>query len=177
MVTAYDQRNQTSSTCPGGQQWPESLKKYASRCFSACTTTEDKDMVEIILKGKIAATAASNTLWSKDWSKEELPGVLCRKSSGGGGAGGGKSKVELERENRVLKESKRSLEKANQTLALKNESLNVLVEKLEERVKCPVCMEVPRFDPFSYCLKSNIPTTKSSNKCTNMEVPRCDPLS
>ena len=98
MVTAYDQRNQTSSTCPGGQQWPESLKKYASRCFSACTTTEDKDMVEIILKGKIAATAASNTLWSKDWSKEELPGVLCRKSSGGGGAGGGKSKVELERE-------------------------------------------------------------------------------
>ena len=151
MFSTYDQRQQTFSTTPSGEQWPESLKKYASRCFSACTTTEDKDMVEIILKGKIAATAASNTLWSKDWSKEELPGVLCRKSSGGGGAEGGKSKVELERENRVLKESKRSLEKANQTLASKNESLNVLVEKLEERVKCPVCMEVPRFDPFLLC--------------------------
>ena len=38
---------------------------------------------------------------------------------------------------------------ANQILALKNESLNLLVEKLEERVKCPVCLEVPRCDPLS----------------------------
>ena len=145
MFSTHNQRQQASSTTPGVQQWPESLKEYTSRCFRACITNEDKDMVEIVLKRKIAAAVASNTLWSKDWSKEELPGVLCRRSAGGGG----KSKVELERENRVLKESRRSLEMANQTLALKNESLNLLVEKLEERVKCPVCLEVPRCDPLS----------------------------
>ena len=134
------QRQQTCSAAPGAEEWPASLKEYASRCFSACATPQDKDMVEIILKGKITATATANTLWSKDWSKEELPGVLCR------GSTAGKSKVELERENKALKESKRLLEMANESLASKNESLNVLVERLEERVKCPVCMEVPRCD-------------------------------
>ena len=137
MFTTY-QRQQASSASPGGQEWPTSLKEYASKCFSACITTEDKDMVEIILKGKIAAAATTNTLWSKDWGKEQLPGVLCR------GSAAGKSKLELERENKALKESKRSLETENASLASKNESLNDLVERLEERVKCPVCMEVPR---------------------------------
>lgn len=131
---------QHCSATPGAEEWPASLKEYASRCFSACATPQDKDMVEIILKGKITATATANTLWSKDWSKEELPGVLCR------GWTAGKSKVELERENKALKESKRLLEMANESLASKNQSLNVLVERLEERVKCPVCMEVPRCD-------------------------------
>ena len=138
------QRQHASSATPAAQDWPTSLKEYTSKCFSACITTEDKDMVEIILKGKIAATAATNTLWSKDWSKEELPGVLCRRS------GAGKSK--LERENRALKESKRLLEVANEALESKNESLNVLVERLEERVKCPVCLELPRFDQISFIL-------------------------
>ena len=139
MFTNY-QRQQACSATPGGEEWPASLKEYASKCFSACVTTQDKDMVEIILKGKITATATTNTLWSKDWSKEELPGLLCR------GLAAGKNKVELGRENKELKESKRLLEMANESLASKNESLNILVERLEERVKCPVCMEVPRCD-------------------------------
>ena len=151
MFTSY-QRQQASSATPAAQNWPASLKEYTSKCFSACTTTEDKDMVEIILKGKIAATAATNTLWSKDWSKEELPGVLCRRS-------GGKSKLEME--NRALKESKRLLEVENETLVSKNQSLNVLVERLEERVKCPVCMEVPRCGQISSLSHHNHVITSS----------------
>jgi len=61
-----------------GGQWPPSLKAYVSKCFDACVTIEHKDMVEIILKGKIAAAAATNSLWTKEWEKEELPGVLAK---------------------------------------------------------------------------------------------------
>ena len=163
---------QHCSATPGAEEWPASLKEYASRCFSACATPQDKDMVEIILKGKITATATANTLWSKDWSKEELPGVLCR------GSTAGKSKVELERENKVelerenkaLKESKRLLEMANESLASKNESLNVLVERLEERVKCPVCMEVPRCDKI-FISASSYPSCPCSGLLRSSAAP------
>ena len=130
------QRQHASSASSGAQEWPASLKEFASKCFNACITDEDKDMAEIILKGKIAAATTTNTLWTRDWSMEELPGVLCR--------GTGKSKLELERENKMLRESKRSLEMENENLAERMEALNVLVERIEERVKCPVCMEVPK---------------------------------
>ena len=130
------QRQHASSASPCAQEWPASLKEFASKCFNACITDEDKDMAEIILKGKIAAATTTNTLWTRDWSMEELPGVLCR--------GSGKSKLELERENKMLRESKRSLEMENENLAERIEALNVLVERIEERVKCPVCLEVPK---------------------------------
>ena len=69
-------QEQKTSSLPGAQDWPPSLKAYVSKCFNACVTTEHKDMVEIILKGKITAAASSNALWTKEWDKEELPGVL-----------------------------------------------------------------------------------------------------
>jgi len=61
---------------PGANDWPPSLKNYVSRCFSKCVTDVDKDMVEVILKGKITAAASSNTLWSKNWDEEPLPSNL-----------------------------------------------------------------------------------------------------
>ena len=67
-----------ASTLPGASDWPPNLKAYVSRCFNACVTNEHKDMVEIILKGKITAAASSNTLWSKTWDDEELPTCLSK---------------------------------------------------------------------------------------------------
>ena len=71
-------QEQKTSSLPGAQDWPPSLKAFVSKCFNACVTTEHKDMVEIILKGKITAAASNNSLWTKEWDKEELPGVLAK---------------------------------------------------------------------------------------------------
>jgi len=74
-------QEQKTSSLPGAQDWPPSLKAYVSKCFNACVTTEHKDMVEIILKGKITAAATTNSLWTKEWDKEELPGVLAKQQA------------------------------------------------------------------------------------------------
>ena len=63
---------------PGAADWPPSLKNYVSRCFSHCVTDIDKDMVEILLKGKITAAAGSNSLWTKNWDDEPLPAALSK---------------------------------------------------------------------------------------------------
>ena len=56
----------------GADDWPDSLKAYISRCFNACETNEHKDMVEIILKGKITQADSCNSLWSKDWTAKRF---------------------------------------------------------------------------------------------------------
>ena len=67
-----------TNALPGAADWPDSLKAYVSRCFNACETNEHKDMVEIILKGKITQAASSNSLWSKEWAAEEVPACLAK---------------------------------------------------------------------------------------------------
>ena len=61
------------------EDWPPSLKKYVSRCFEKCTSNVDKDMVEVILKGKITSAASSGSLFKKDWDNEPLPSSLSSK--------------------------------------------------------------------------------------------------
>ena len=65
---------------PGAADWPPALKEYVTRCFSQCVTDVDKDMVEVILKGKITAAASSNSLWTKNWDDEPLPASLSKNS-------------------------------------------------------------------------------------------------
>merc|ERR1719400_2151672 len=67
-----------ASPLPGASEWPPSLKNYVSKCFSQCVTDIDKDMVEILLKGKITAAAGSNSLWTKNGDEEPLPASLSK---------------------------------------------------------------------------------------------------
>ena len=70
---------QKTSSMSGAQDWPPSLQAYVAKCFDACVTNEQKDMVEIALKGKISSAVSSSSLWSRDWAAEELPRCLVKK--------------------------------------------------------------------------------------------------
>ena len=72
---------------PGAAEWPPALKEYVSRCFCQCVTDVDKDMVEVILKGKITAAASSNSMWTKNWDDEPLPSNLSSRAAGRGDLG------------------------------------------------------------------------------------------
>ena len=61
-------------------QWPESLREYVNRAFSACTNELDKDRIEIILKGKLTKAHHEGVLFTKDWSAEPLPQLSSPKS-------------------------------------------------------------------------------------------------
>lgn len=51
---------------------PSSLRAYVDRCFSKCTSNEEKDKVEFVLKAKIQAAIDSNALLSTDWDSMEV---------------------------------------------------------------------------------------------------------
>jgi len=55
--------------------WPDSLRRYVERCFAICTSSVDKDLVELILKGKITKSSREGTALLKDWDKEPLPNL------------------------------------------------------------------------------------------------------
>ncbi|CAG2100725.1 unnamed protein product [Medioppia subpectinata] len=74
----YDQKNSNgnkseSSAETPQDQWPESLKEYVNRAFSACINELDKDRIEIILKGKLTKAHHEGALFTKDWNAEPLP--------------------------------------------------------------------------------------------------------
>jgi hypothetical protein len=67
-------QNQNTSTAEAPpDSWPESLRDYVNRAFSACLNELDKDRVEIILKGKLTIAHHEGNLFTKDWSTEPLP--------------------------------------------------------------------------------------------------------
>ena len=68
--------NTNNPTDVSADSWPESLKGYVGKCFSACKSELDKNQVEIILKGKITTAANNGSLWKKDWDSEPLPVTL-----------------------------------------------------------------------------------------------------
>ncbi|XP_043541397.1 leukocyte receptor cluster member 8 homolog, partial [Chiloscyllium plagiosum] len=53
--------------------WPQAMKEYVQRCFTACETELDKDRTEKLLKDVLQARLQDGTAYTIDWSSEPLP--------------------------------------------------------------------------------------------------------
>lgn len=68
----------TASTAPGTpqprpQDWPQAMKEYVQRCFTACETEEDKDRTEKVLKEILQDRLKDGSAYTIDWTREPLP--------------------------------------------------------------------------------------------------------
>ncbi|XP_053546727.1 leukocyte receptor cluster member 8 isoform X2 [Bombina bombina] len=63
------------------EDWPQAMKEYVQRCFTACETEEDKDKTEKLLKEVLQGRLQDGSAYTIDWSKEPLPGKDCVKES------------------------------------------------------------------------------------------------
>ncbi|XP_006015016.1 leukocyte receptor cluster member 8 isoform X1 [Alligator sinensis] len=57
------------------EDWPQDMKEYVQRCFTACESEEDKDRTEKLLKEVLQARLQDGTAYTIDWSQEPLPGL------------------------------------------------------------------------------------------------------
>lgn len=55
--------------------WPESLHKYADRCFAQCEDNFDRDQIENHLRSITGRAIQSGVLWNEDWDNEPIPSV------------------------------------------------------------------------------------------------------
>uniref|UniRef100_A0A8C6XPR7 PCI domain-containing protein n=1 Tax=Naja naja TaxID=35670 RepID=A0A8C6XPR7_NAJNA len=66
--------NHSSSTSKP-EDWPQDMKEYVQRCFTACESEEDKDRTEKLLKEVLQGRRHDGTAYTIDWSREPLPGL------------------------------------------------------------------------------------------------------
>uniref|UniRef100_A0A672TXQ0 Leukocyte receptor cluster member 8 n=1 Tax=Strigops habroptila TaxID=2489341 RepID=A0A672TXQ0_STRHB len=82
------------------EDWPQDMKEYVQRCFTACESEEDKDRTEKLLKEVLQARLQDGSAFTIDWSREPLPGPPLGPGGGPlggppphrGGAGAGRSR-------------------------------------------------------------------------------------
>uniref|UniRef100_A0A8D0G8Y3 Leukocyte receptor cluster member 8 n=1 Tax=Sphenodon punctatus TaxID=8508 RepID=A0A8D0G8Y3_SPHPU len=72
--SAEKHHNHSSSTGKP-EDWPQDMKEYVQRCFTACESEEDKDRTEKLLKEVLQARLQDGTAYTIDWSREPLPGL------------------------------------------------------------------------------------------------------
>ncbi|XP_069769288.1 LOW QUALITY PROTEIN: leukocyte receptor cluster member 8 homolog [Narcine bancroftii] len=53
--------------------WPQAMKEYVQRCFTACETELDKDRTEKLLKDVLQARLQDGSAYTIDWGTEPLP--------------------------------------------------------------------------------------------------------
>nr|SVE75676.1 EOG090X0431 [Daphnia hispanica] len=56
-------------------EWPPNLRRYAERCFTMCQSNVDKDLVDLILRGKISSAQRQGIIHTKDWDSEPVPNL------------------------------------------------------------------------------------------------------
>lgn len=59
--------------CSRPQDWPQAMKEYVQRCFTACETEEDKDRTEKVLKEVLQDRLKDGSAYTIDWTREPLP--------------------------------------------------------------------------------------------------------
>uniref|UniRef100_A0AAZ3SUU6 SAC3/GANP/THP3 conserved domain-containing protein n=1 Tax=Oncorhynchus tshawytscha TaxID=74940 RepID=A0AAZ3SUU6_ONCTS len=67
-----------AAAAPGGaqtrpQDWPQAMKEYVQRCFTACENEEDKDRTEKGLKEVLQKRLQDGSAYTIDWDREPLP--------------------------------------------------------------------------------------------------------
>lgn len=75
----------TSSASTGGaqtrpQDWPQAMKEYVQRCFTACESEEDKDRTEKMLKDLLQSRLQDGSAYTIDWNREPLPDLKPKQS-------------------------------------------------------------------------------------------------
>uniref|UniRef100_A0A3Q1JPW0 PCI domain-containing protein n=1 Tax=Anabas testudineus TaxID=64144 RepID=A0A3Q1JPW0_ANATE len=75
----------TASAAPAGaqtrpQDWPQAMKEYVQRCFTACETEEDKDRTEKVLKEVLQDRLKDGSAYTIDWTREPLPELKVKQS-------------------------------------------------------------------------------------------------
>lgn len=55
------------------QDWPQAMKEYVQRCFTACESEEDKDRTEKVLKEVLQGRLQDGSAYTIDWTREPLP--------------------------------------------------------------------------------------------------------
>ncbi|XP_062848619.1 leukocyte receptor cluster member 8 homolog [Trichomycterus rosablanca] len=70
----------TAGNDKGPQDWPQAMKEYVQRCFTACETEEDKDRTEKVLKEILQSRLQDGSAFTIDWTREPLPEVKSRQS-------------------------------------------------------------------------------------------------
>ncbi|KAL2084005.1 hypothetical protein ACEWY4_019523 [Coilia grayii] len=64
----------------GPQDWPQAMKEYVQRCFTACESEEDKDRTEKVLKEVLQRRLQDGSAYTVDWSHEPLPELKAKQS-------------------------------------------------------------------------------------------------
>ncbi|XP_035019212.1 leukocyte receptor cluster member 8 homolog [Hippoglossus stenolepis] len=62
------------------QDWPQAMKEYVQRCFTACETEEDKDRTEKVLKEVLQDRLKDGSAYTIDWNREPLPELRAKQS-------------------------------------------------------------------------------------------------
>uniref|UniRef100_A0A3Q1FAS8 Leukocyte receptor cluster (LRC) member 8 n=1 Tax=Acanthochromis polyacanthus TaxID=80966 RepID=A0A3Q1FAS8_9TELE len=62
------------------QDWPQAMKEYVQRCFTACETEEDKDRTEKVLKEVLQDRLKDGSAYTIDWTREPLPELKVKQS-------------------------------------------------------------------------------------------------
>nr|SVE86046.1 EOG090X0431 [Daphnia similis] len=55
--------------------WPPNLRRYVERCYATYQSGVHKDLVDLILKGKISSAEREKIVDTKDWDNEPLPNL------------------------------------------------------------------------------------------------------
>lgn len=63
----------TEMSLPRPQDWPQAMKEYVQRCFTACESEEDKDRTEKVLKEVLQDRLKDGSAYTIDWTREPLP--------------------------------------------------------------------------------------------------------